>query len=238
MNQHDPQHATSGSGSTTDGRPPLQDDAKQAAEETKGAFSRAVHDSADELRHKAEQAKHAAAEKAKEASRYVKAKSARAVHTRQVQVGEQIETFAAAISEAGNKIREGSDPRIADLADSATRKLQKSAEYLKKSDPAELANDARGIARQYPELVFGGLFVLGLAAARFLKSSDEPEPAPQPTTPGSATAASGSTAGSYATYPPQPSSARPATASNPSARTSAPPSAAVHSEPVGTASRP
>ena len=234
MNQHDSQQ-DSGHTSTADARPPLQGDAQQAAEESKSAFSKAVHHQADELRHKTEQAKQAAAEKAKEASRYVKAKSARAVHTRQVQVGEQIETFAAAISDAGDRIREGSDPRIADLADSATRKLRKSAEYLKKSDPTELANDARGIARQYPELVFGGLFVLGLAAARFIKTSNEPEPAA-----GTAQGSHPDTSvtGNYATYPPQPASSGPATIKQPDARTSAPPSAAIHSEPVGSASRP
>ncbi len=197
---------------------PLQEDAKQAASEAKHSMADTLAAQRDELHAKAEQAKEAAAQKAKEASRYVRNKSCQVIQSRQQKVGDQFETFASAIDQAGDKIREGSDPRLAEWTDSATRKLRNSADYLKNSEPAKVADDVRGLARQYPELVFGGLFVLGLAAARFLKTSDDDQDELQD---GNST---------YASHPGNPRPATAATVAQPSSRTTAPPSAAVQAK--------
>lgn len=180
-----PSAASRSTSSMTPGNPVHVDaSGSSQADEKKSSLKqqagRAVHDAKDsfdtqrkEMRDKAEQAKHAAAAKAREASQYVKNKSSQAVQARQAKASEHLKTYAEAMDGVSEKLRENSDPRIAELADSAGKKLHKSADYLKETDPGAMAEDVRGLARQYPELVFGGLFVLGLAAARFLKASDD-----------------------------------------------------------------
>jgi hypothetical protein len=61
---------------------------------------------------------------------------------------------------------------FADLADAFGRQLDRAADYLRDSDGRTIARDLESLARRRPALVFAGAFALGLAAARFLKSSD------------------------------------------------------------------
>ena len=210
----------------------LKQDAKNAASQAGHSLSDSAASKRDQLGRKAEEAKQAAAQKAKEASRYVRQKSSKAIDKRKQMAGEQLDTFAEAIEQAGQKIREGSDPRIADLAESATRKLRGSASYLKNTEPSEIANDVRGLARQHPELVFGGLFVLGLAAARFLKSSEDDHLDEMSAGQNYSSGQGANRGPNYATYPAASSTATGSTTANPAARTSAPPTAAAQSASV------
>jgi hypothetical protein len=45
------------------------------------------------------------------------------------------------------------------------------SDYLKTANPGDLLHDAEKLARRQPALFLGGAFVVGLAVARFLKSS-------------------------------------------------------------------
>jgi pyridoxal biosynthesis lyase PdxS len=45
------------------------------------------------------------------------------------------------------------------------------SDYLKTAKPADLLHDVEKLARRQPALFLGGAFVVGLATARFLKSS-------------------------------------------------------------------
>ena len=56
--------------------------------------------------------------------------------------------------------------------------------YLREKEPADFLDDLESFARRKPEVVFGALFAVGLAAARFFKASrrrprwaESPEPA-------------------------------------------------------------
>src|SRR6266850_4166916 len=51
------------------------------------------------------------------------------------------------------------------------RATGKDASYLRGKEPGDFLYDLESYARRSPEVVFGGLFVVGLAAARFLKAS-------------------------------------------------------------------
>ena len=49
-------------------------------------------------------------------------------------------------------------------------------DYPREKQPAELLDDLDSLARRKPELVFGGLFVVGFVAARFFKASRRQSP--------------------------------------------------------------
>jgi hypothetical protein len=60
---------------------------------------------------------------------------------------------------------------LADYTDMVADRLDSAGRYLREQDASRMVSDAADLARRKPEWVLGGAFVLGLAVARFLKSS-------------------------------------------------------------------
>ena len=83
----------------------------------------------------------------------------------------QISSFQAAVQNASNKLRDEQNPQLASYADAAAEKLGQLSDYLESQNLTKLMHDVERYARKRPEIVFGGLALAGLAAARFLKSS-------------------------------------------------------------------
>ena len=79
--------------------------------------------------------------------------------------------YAKAVQSMSEKLGGGDDNILAGPAEKAAGSLNQLSDYLREKEPAELLDDLESLARRKPELVFGGLFVVGFAAARFLKAS-------------------------------------------------------------------
>jgi hypothetical protein len=79
--------------------------------------------------------------------------------------------YAKAIETISEKLRSGDDNILVAPAEKAADSLNRISDYLREKQPAELLDDLESLARRKPELVFGGLFVVGFAAARFFKAS-------------------------------------------------------------------
>jgi gas vesicle protein len=79
--------------------------------------------------------------------------------------------YAKAVQSMSEKLRGEEENILAGPAEKAAGSLDRIADYLREKEPAELLDDLESLARRRPELVFGGLFVLGFAAARFFKAS-------------------------------------------------------------------
>lgn len=90
----------------------------------------------------------------------------------------------------GGRQGEGGDPRMASFVDNAARQVERFAGGLRDRDVRQMVADTERFARERPSIFLGGAFVLGLAAARFLKSSATPEH-PSMTTSGRMPATSG-----------------------------------------------
>jgi hypothetical protein len=78
---------------------------------------------------------------------------------------------------------EGEDPNIAHYTRVVAGKLEGAAAYVLDRDFQHMRQDADDFARRHPVLFYGGMFTLGLAAARFLKATthrggDGPEEQP------------------------------------------------------------
>ena len=92
-------------------------------------------------------------------------------------VQEQKETLAHKVKEYANAARAASDKLgeesdiLSRPAQRAANQLDRVADYLQNKEPADLFDDLEALARRRPEIVFGGMFVAGLAAARFFKAS-------------------------------------------------------------------
>lgn len=62
-------------------------------------------------------------------------------------------------------------PAIATVAEAAAEQTERIATYLRDTDARQIINNVEEAARRQPLLFVGGAFVLGLAAARFLKAA-------------------------------------------------------------------
>jgi len=93
------------------------------------------------------------------------------VHDQKEKIAEKIDSYIEAVKVACDSMREGEANLLINPAQRASRQMEKASEYLHSREPMELLQDLGDLARRRPEIVFGTLFVAGLAAVRFLKAS-------------------------------------------------------------------
>jgi hypothetical protein len=86
------------------------------------------------------------------------------------QMADRIQRLSSALRSASDSLRED-DQVVARYADYASETLDKAAGYVSSADVRRTVHDVERFARRQPALFFGGAFLLGLAAGRFLKSS-------------------------------------------------------------------
>ena len=98
------------------------------------------------------------------------------------QINRQKETAASELTTVVNAVRqfgqtlnkEGEGPIArfaAQYGDKAADGLDRVARYLREQDPKRLINDVQNFGRRQPALLIGGMFLLGFAGARIIKSS-------------------------------------------------------------------
>jgi hypothetical protein len=84
---------------------------------------------------------------------------------------------AQGISQVAQSIRrvssemEGQQPTIASAGRTAAEQADRLATYLQQTDAREIVHTVEDAARRQPIIFMGGAFLLGLAAARFLKAA-------------------------------------------------------------------
>ena len=102
----------------------------------------------------------------------VKQQASTRVNEQKVRAAEGLGSVASAIRQASEHLRT-ENQTLATYADKAVDQIQLFADRMRDKDPAEMLRDAERFARRNPTAFVGGAFVLGLALARFLKSSGE-----------------------------------------------------------------
>ena len=91
--------------------------------------------------------------------------------TRQT-AADKLEHVSSSVRQTTEKLQQ-EDPNIAHYTRICADKLQDAANYIRGRNVSELKQDAEELARRHPAVFYGGMFVLGMAAARFLKASVE-----------------------------------------------------------------
>lgn len=87
----------------------------------------------------------------------------------------EIAGIVEAIRQAGQHLRGRQKDAIAHYTDRAADNIDRAIQYIELRDVSELLKEAQSLARRHPEAFWGGAFLVGLVAGRFLKSSNEPE---------------------------------------------------------------
>jgi hypothetical protein len=83
---------------------------------------------------------------------------------------ERVRKLGNAVRKIGEHMRIEEQMYIADRANDAATRLDGVADYLRDAELGTLLNDAEDLARRKPAWVYGSTFIVGLAAARFLRS--------------------------------------------------------------------
>lgn len=86
---------------------------------------------------------------------------------------EAVTGIAQALRSTGNQLRQNDQGSVAQYTDKLAERVEAFSGSLSGKDVNELVADVERYARKQPAVFLGGAFVLGVLAARFLKSSGE-----------------------------------------------------------------
>lgn len=94
-----------------------------------------------------------------------------AVGTQKGRAAESVSGLAQALRQTGQQLEQNNQGTFVNAIDRAANRLERFSDDLEHKSVDELLTDVQGFARRDPQLFLGGAVVLGLLAARFLKSS-------------------------------------------------------------------
>ena len=93
-------------------------------------------------------------------------------------LGSKVQRVSKVINQAAHALKAVKADAVAEAVDAAAERVEQASSYIEKRNLGDLMSDAEDIARRHPGLMLGGLFVVGLAAARFAKASATPQESP------------------------------------------------------------
>ncbi|WP_053057502.1 hypothetical protein [Rubrobacter aplysinae] len=83
----------------------------------------------------------------------------------------ELSGISKALRQTGSQLREQNQDSVGQYAEQAATQTDRLSEYLHDKRSDQLIGDVEDFARSRPSVFLGGALVLGVAAARFLKSS-------------------------------------------------------------------
>ena len=144
-------------------------EAKEVAQEIQAKANEVASDAQSQMQDVAQQTKEQARELADQAQTQAKS----AVASRKNQAVNELGSVAQAFRQSSNQLRQQDQDALAQYTDQVAHQLDRVTGYLDDRGVDDLLEDVEGFARRQPEVFIGGAFALGLAAARFFKSSAE-----------------------------------------------------------------
>jgi hypothetical protein len=92
------------------------------------------------------------------------------VTAKKEEAGEGLSSVADALRGTRDELRDRS-PMIGEYTEQAAQRIEELSELIRTKSTREIVDGVERFARREPALFFGGAFVVGLLAARFLKSA-------------------------------------------------------------------
>jgi len=125
----------------------------------------------DQVKETAGQLADQAQEKASQVADQARGVVASRLSDQKGRAAESLGGVAGALRQTSQSLRDQDQVGVTDYVDSAANQLERISGYLQNTDIGDLVDDVERFARRQPSVFLGGAFVLGLVAARFLKSS-------------------------------------------------------------------
>lgn len=148
------------SGASTAATPPHQLAAKDA-----------VQDLFTEARKRGQGVAEKAAEEAQGVAQTLQQRGAQALEEGKTQLADQIHGVAKALRRGGEQLRDDNLSGLAELSEGLAEQAEAVRHYLGERDGEALLHDLQAFARERRALFVGSLFVVGVVAARLMRSS-------------------------------------------------------------------
>lgn len=155
------------------------EDAKRQAEEARHAAGEAVShagetlsQAGEKLREAGKQAKDQVVETARQTTAQARERASNVLAAQKSRLANEVSVFAEALHKAADTLDENNDRKIGGYVHQAADCIDSCVNYLHERDASEMVRRAGEFTRRHPEVVLGGMFLAGVAIARFLKASD------------------------------------------------------------------
>ena len=122
-------------------------------------------------RETAEQVKHKAAEMTEAITSTLKEEAERLFDEQKGKAASKVGRYGKLIHQSAHALRAVKADGVADMVDGAAERVEHINDYLEERTLAQVLDDVGEVARRHPGMMLGGLFIAGLAGARFLKAS-------------------------------------------------------------------
>jgi len=125
----------------------------------------------EQAKEKAQQALGTAQEKAAPVIDKAKDQVRTQITTQKERATGSLESVASVLHQTSQHLQDQGQGAVGEYADTAAQQIERLSQYLRDRDVDQMVMEVEGFARRQPALFLGGAFVLGVALARFLKSS-------------------------------------------------------------------
>ncbi|MGI8562947.1 MAG: hypothetical protein ACR2MZ_05225 [Candidatus Dormibacter sp.] len=154
-------------------------------ESTGGAPQKAVQEKAQQAKEQALQVTSSAKEQLQLATGSAQEKMREQVNIRSTQAGNQVDSIGQAMRKASDHLSGQGNQLPAKAAEQLAQRVEQLGGYLRQSDADRILGDLENYARQQPLILATAGLVVGVAAARFLKTSSQRryqqgKPSPEP----------------------------------------------------------
>jgi hypothetical protein len=127
--------------------------------------------SSGETRQRSQEVAQQGQQKASEYAEQGREKAKGQIATQKERASGELQGIARALQQTGSQLREQDQDSIGQYAEQAAEQVERLSNYLSEKDSEQLLSEVEDLARNRPAVFLGGAFILGAAAARFLKSS-------------------------------------------------------------------
>ena len=137
------------------------------------AIGTAAQQAADQVQQQAGQVINQVQQQAGNVAQQVQGQARNQIATQKDQAAATLSGVAQAVQQIGDQMRQSGQAPLAHYADSAASQIQQTSSYLHERSVDQLVSDVESFARRQPALFIAGGLVLGIVAARFIKSSGQ-----------------------------------------------------------------
>ncbi len=127
--------------------------------------------SSDESGQRSQEVAQQGQQKASEYAEQGREKAKGQISTQKEWASGELQGISQALQQTGDQLREQDQDSIGQYADQAADQVGRLSNFLNEKDSEELITEVEDFARNKPAVFLGAAFVVGAAAARFLKSS-------------------------------------------------------------------
>ena len=121
--------------------------------------------------HSQEGTTHQAEEKAGQLAEQAKEQANSQLSKQKERATEQLGSISSALHETSGNLRKENQESVASYVEKAAHQVDHFSDYLRTRSASELVSEVKRYARRDPSLFLGGAMLMGLAGARFFKSS-------------------------------------------------------------------